>query len=235
MSIHIEAEAGAVAPAILLPGDPLRAKFIAETFLDDAVCFNRVRGMLGYTGRYDGTPVSVMGTGMGMPSLSIYVNELVKEFGVKRLVRVGTCGGLQPDMKVGDVVLPLACSTDADFNRQRFGGRDYAPAVTFELLRRAHEAARARTERVHVGGILATDTFYHDDPDWWRKWAEFGVLAVEMETSALFTLAAKFGVEALTVLTVSDSLASGEFSTAAERERGFPLMAEIALAVAAAP
>lgn len=229
MSIHIEAEPGQIAPTVLLPGDPLRAKFIAETLLEDTVCFNEVRGMLGFTGRHGGKRVSVMGTGMGMPTLSIYVNELISDYGVRTLMRVGTCGGLQPETRVGDLILPLTSSTNSQSNKLRFGGLDYAPAADFALLSRAHAEAERRSARVHVGGIFSSDTFYEDEPEWWRKWAAFGILAVEMETSALYTLAAKHDVAALSVLTVSDNLVDGTSSTAQEREQGFPLMAEIAL------
>ena len=231
MSVHIGAETGQIAPSILLPGDPLRARYIAETLLQDAVCFNEVRGMLGFTGRWQGKTVSVMGTGMGMPTLSIYVNELINDYGVRTLVRVGTCGALQADLEVGDLVLPLTSSSNAMANKLRFGGMDYAPAATFGLLLPAYEEARRRSVRVHVGGILSSDTFYDDDPEAWTNWAAYGTLAIEMETSALYTLAAKHQVEALSVLTVSDNLATGKFATAQERERGFPVMAEIALSI----
>lgn len=232
MSIHIEAKQGQVAPTILLPGDPLRAKYIAETLLTDAVCFNQVRGMLGYTGYYGDKRVSVMGSGMGMPTLSIYVNELVSEYGVQTLIRVGTCGAFQPDLKVGDIVLAMTASTNAHFNRLRFGGMDFAPSASFDLLLKAYEAAGRHGIEVQVGGIFSSDTFYNDDPDWWKKWAAYGVLVTEMETSALYTLAAKFQVKALSLLTVSDSIATGEVATAEQREKGFPLMAEIALEIA---
>ena len=187
--------------------------------------------MLGYTGHYQGKRVSVMGSGMGMPTLSIYVNELISEYGAKTLIRVGTCGGIQPDLKVGDLILPLTSSTNSQTNKLRFDGLDFAPAVSFDLLRRAYDLAVQRGDRVHVGGIFSSDTFYEDDPQWWRQWAAFGTLALEMETSALYTLAAKFQIDALSVLTVSDNLATGEFATAEKRERGFPRMAELALSL----
>ncbi len=234
MSIHIGAEPGQIAPTVLLPGDPLRARFIAETFLEDAVCFNEVRGMLGYTGRFEGKPVSVMGTGMGMPSHSIYVHELIAEYGAKTLIRVGTCGALQPDLQIGDVIVAQAASTDSQINRRHFGGLDYAPAASFDLLRRAHDAALARSDRVRVGGILSSDTFYDEDRDWWRVWAAAGILAVEMETSALYTLAARHRVDALALLSVSDNLTNAQEATAEQREKGFPMMAEIALSIAPA-
>jgi purine-nucleoside phosphorylase len=231
MSIHIGAKQGQIAPTVLLPGDPMRAKHFAETMLEDVICFSEVRGMLGYTGLYGDKRVSIMGSGMGIPSLSIYVNELVSEYHAKTLIRIGTCGAIQPYLKVGDIILAMASSTDSHINRLRFAGMDYAPTASFQLLLKAHEAAQERGASVHVGGILTSDTFYEDDPEWWRKWAEYGVLACEMETAGLYTLAAKFGVDALSILTVSDSLVTGESATSKERERNFPLMAEIALEV----
>jgi purine-nucleoside phosphorylase len=232
MSIHIGAKEGQIAPTILLPGDPLRAKFIAETMLEDAICFNQVRGMLGYTGRYAGKRVSVMGTGMGIPTLSIYVHELVSEYQVQTLIRVGTCGAYQPYLKVGDIVLPMTASTDSQINKLRFGGMDYAPSASFALLLKAYQIAKDLGIEVFVGSMFSSDTFYKDDPDWWKLWAGYGTLVTEMETNALYTLAAKFNVNALSILTVSDSLVTGESSTAEQRERNFPLMAKIALEIA---
>jgi len=231
VSSHIGAEPGQIAPTVLLPGDPLRARTIAETMLQDVICFNQVRGMLGYTGRYGDKRVSAMGTGMGMPTLSIYVNELVTEYQVKTLIRVGTCGALQPHLRVGDIVLAMTASTDSHINKLRFRGMDFAPVASFDLLLKAYEAAQVRGISVYVGGIFSADTFYNDDPEWWRQWAAYGVLACEMETNGLYTLAAKFQVDALSVLTVSDSLVTGESSTAEQRERDFPQMAEIALEI----
>ena len=232
MSIHIGAKPGEIANTVLLPGDPLRAKFIAETLLDDAVCFNKVRGMLGFTGRYGDKLVSVMGSGMGIPTLSIYVNELVNDYQVKALIRVGTCGTLQPHLNIGDIVLAMSSSTNSAINKLRFGGMDFAPTASFPLLLKAYEAAQQRGLKVEVGGIMSSDTFYEDDPNWWKKWADFGVLVCEMETTGLYTLAAKFGVNALSILTVSDSLVTGEEATSEQRERSFPQMAELALAIA---
>jgi purine-nucleoside phosphorylase len=231
LSIHIEAKQGDIAPGILLPGDPLRAKYIAETLLEDAVCFNEVRGMLGYTGRYGGKPVSVMGTGMGIPSVSIYVHELLAEYGVKTLVRVGTCGALLPDLKLGDVVLALTASTDSQANKLRFNGMDYAPAPSFDLLQKAHDVAARQGIPVRVGGVLSGDIFYDDHHEWWKLWAAYGVLAVEMETSGLYTLAAKFKADALSILTVSDSLVTENRATAEQREQGYSAMAKIALEI----
>ena len=231
MSIHIGAKSGQIAPTVLLPGDPLRAKYIAETMLEDVFCYNEVRGMLGYTGRYGDKRVSVMGSGMGIPTLSIYVNELVTEYDVKTVIRVGTCGAFQPYLNLGDIVLAMTASTDSHSNRLRFGGMDFAPAASFDLLLKAYEAAQKRGIDVHVGGIFSGDTFYHDDPDWWKQWAAYGVLVVEMETNGLYTLAAKFQIQALSVLTVSDSLPTGEVATAEQREKDFPQMAEIVLEI----
>jgi purine-nucleoside phosphorylase len=229
LSTHIGAEQGQIAPTVLLPGDPLRAKYFAETMLEDVFCYNEVRGMLGYTGCYGDKRVSVMGTGMGIPSLSIYVHELVTEYYVETLIRVGTCGALQPHLGIGDIVLAMAASTDSHVNRLRFGAMDYAPTASFHLLSKAYEVARKRRIRAYVGGVFSTDTFYVDDPEWWKPWAAYGTLACEMETSGLYTLAAKFGKSALSVLTVSDNLVTGESATAKQRERDFTQMAEIAL------
>jgi len=200
--------------------------------LEDVFCFNQVRGMLGFTGRYGDKRISAMGSGMGIPTLSIYVNELVNEYGVKTLIRVGTCGAFQPYLGMGDIVLPMTSSTDSHINKIRFRGLDYAPVASFDLLLKAYQAAKERGIKVYVGGMFSGDTFYHDDPDWWKIWAQYGALVVEMETNALYTLAAKFKVDALSILTVSDSLVTGETATAEQREKEFTLMAEIALEVA---
>ena len=232
MSIHIGAKQGQIAPTVLMPGDPMRAKHFADTMLEDVICFNKVRGMLGFTGLYGGKRVSVMGSGMGIPTLSIYVNELISEYGVKKLIRVGTCGAFQPDLKIGDLVLAMTSSTDSHINRLQFGGMDYEPAASFELLLKAYQLAREHSFDVRVGGVFSGDTFYSDDLDWWKKWADFGVLVVDMETSGLYTLAAKFKVEALSILTVSDSLVTHEESSSEEREKKYTAMAEIAMEIA---
>jgi len=234
MSIHIAAAKGQIAESILLPGDPLRAKFIAETFLEKPERFNEVRNMFGYTGVYKGERVSVMGTGMGMPSLSIYVNELIKDYGVKRLVRVGTCGGLVPEVKVRDMILGISASTDSAVNKVRFRGMDYASAPSFRLLEAAYRAAVDRKLPVHVGKIVSSDSFYTEDPEQWRLWARFGVIGVEMEAAELYTLAAKYGADALAVLTVSDHLVTHEETTSAEREKTFLGMIEVGLSAALA-
>jgi purine-nucleoside phosphorylase len=229
MSIHIEAPKDAIAESILLPGDPLRAKYIAENFLEAPRQFNQVRNMFGYTGHYKGTRMSVMGTGMGMPSHSIYVNELLREYGVRRLIRVGTCGSLQADIMLRDLVLAISACTDSNVNRIRFKGMDYAPSASWRLLSQAHAVAKAKGQTAKVGPILSSDSFYTEDADQWKLWARFGVLAVEMEAAELYTLAAKFNAEALAILTVSDSLVSGEATSSAERQSSFGAMVELAL------
>ena len=229
MSIHIGAEKGAVAETILLPGDPLRAKYIAENFLNDVVCYNKIRGMYGYTGYYKGEKVSVQGSGMGIPSISIYVHELISEYTVKNLIRIGSCGAMQPDIKLRDILLAMTASTDSNINKLRFNGMDYAPTANFKLLTRAYNAAVKKGINIRAGNILTSDTFYNDNPDSWKLWAKYGVLAAEMETSSLYTIAAKFNVNALSILTVSDSMVTGEATTSQEREKTFTQMIEIAL------
>ena len=229
MSIHIGAKEGDIASTVLLPGDPLRAKYIAENFLTDAICYNEVRGMYGYTGTYKGKRISVQGTGMGIPSISIYVNELITSYKAKNLIRIGSCGSMQPDIKIRDVVLAMSASTDSYINKIRFNGMDYAPTADFNLLKRAHDIALEKDISVKVGSVLTSDTFYHDDPNSWKHWANYGVLAVEMETAALYTLAVKFKVNALSILTVSDSLVTREETTSEERQKTFNQMVEVAL------
>ncbi|HAP43964.1 MAG: purine-nucleoside phosphorylase [Spirochaetes bacterium GWD1_61_31] len=229
MSIHIEAAPGAIAEAILLPGDPLRAKFIAENYLEKPEQFNRVRNMFGYTGTYKGKRVSVMGTGMGMPSHSIYVHELLQDYKVKKLIRVGTCGSLQADVKIRDVILATAASTNSNVNRIRFSGMDYAPAADFGLLETAWRLSQEKNLPARAGTIISSDMFYTEDPDEWKLWAKFGVLGVEMETAELYTIAAKFRAQALAILTVSDSLVTHEATKADEREKTFRAMAELGL------
>ncbi|ASA21688.1 purine-nucleoside phosphorylase [Paenibacillus donghaensis] len=230
MSIHIGAQAGEIAETILLPGDPLRAKYIAETFLEDAVCYNQVRGMFGFTGTYKGKRISVQGTGMGIPSISIYATELIRDYGVKQLIRVGTCGGIQDDIKVRDVIIAMTASTDSNVNRLRFPGFDYAPHADFGLLRHAYEAGVSNNLSIKVGNVLTADTFYRDSMEPVKKLAAHGVLGIEMETAALYTIASSFGAKALSILTVSDHLFSGEADTTAEeRQTTFNHMIEMAL------
>ena len=229
MSIHIAAKPGQIADRILLPGDPLRAKFIAETFLEGAERFNEVRNMFGYTGTYKGIKVSVMGTGMGMPSLSIYVNELIRDYGVKKLIRVGTCGGMHRDINIRDMILAMSASTDSAVNKIRFNGMDYAPTASFTLLMNCWDAAKLNGFNPFVGPVISSDSFYTEDPEQWKLWARFGVLGVEMETAELYTLAAKYDVEALSILTVSDHLVTGEVTSSEERQLTFKAMLETAL------
>ena len=233
MSVHIGAKKGEIAETILLPGDPLRAKYIAETFLEDIKLFNEVRGMYGFTGKYKGQEVSVMGTGMGVPSISIYANELINEYDVQNLIRVGTCGAIQKDVKVRDVILAQGATTDSQVNRLIFGGIDYAPIADFGLLKKAYEAATEQGLNVRVGNVFTSDTFYRDNAvEVNNLLAKYNVLAVEMETTALYTLAAKYNRKALSVLTVSDHIITGEETTADERQTTFNEMIEIALETA---
>lgn len=230
MSVHIGAKQGEIADKILLPGDPLRAKYIAETYLEDAQLYNEVRGMLGYTGTYKGERVSVQGTGMGVPSISIYVNELIQSYDVKKLIRVGTCGAIQKDVKVRDIILGQGSTTDSQMNRLIFNGIDYAPIADFELLKNTYDAGMEKGLNLRVGNIFTSDTFYRDNAKEVNELlAKYNVLAIEMESTALYTLAAKYGRQALSVLTVSDHLLTGEETTAMERQTTFNDMMEIAL------
>ncbi|MGF7047784.1 purine-nucleoside phosphorylase [Paenibacillus sp. DS2015] len=229
MSTHIGAKPGEIAETVLLPGDPLRAKFIAETYLEDVICYNQVRGMLGFTGTYQGQRISIQGTGMGVPSTSIYVNELIQEYGAKNLVRVGTCGAMQESVHVREVILAQAACTDSSVNRHVFGGYDFSPIASFSLLKAAYERGLAKGLKMHVGNIFCSDTFYRDDKSIVEKLMGHGVLAIEMETTALYTLAAKYGVNALTILTVSDHLLTGEETSSEERRSTFNDMMEVAL------
>ena len=230
MSTHLGAAPGEIAPLVLLPGDPLRAKWIAETFLENAVLHNDVRGMLGYTGTWQGRPISVQGSGMGQPSMAIYVNELFGEYDVESIVRVGTCGALVDSVSLRDVVIATGACTNSGMNRITFEGLDYAPVADFALLRAAVDAATARDDvTTHVGLIFSTDSFYNPRPELVTRMADYGVLAVEMETSALYTLAAKWGRKALAINSVGDHVLTGEQTSAAEREKGFGAMVEIAL------
>jgi len=230
MSTHIGAKPGEIAERVLMPGDPLRAKWIAETFLDDATCYTTVRNMLGFTGSYHGVPVSIQGSGMGIPSFSIYAHELLAEYGCSTLIRVGTCGAITESLNVRDVVAASGASTDSAMNRVRFDGLvDYAPVADFFLLRSAVDAAERRGIPMHIGPVFAADAFYTDRPDLYDRLADYGVLAVEMETAALYTTAARFRARALTLLTVSDHIKRGEHTSADEREQTFREMVEIAL------
>jgi purine-nucleoside phosphorylase len=239
VSTHIGARPGEIAPAVLMPGDPLRAKWIAETFLDGAKCYNEVRGMYGYTGTWRGEPVSVQGSGMGQPSLAIYANELFDAYDVQNIIRVGSCGALTPKLALRDVVIASGACTDSSMNRIAFEGLDYAPVADFGLLDAAYHAstrldatATDGDQTVHVGLIFSSDSFYAARPELTQRMADYGVLAVEMEASALYTLAAKYDRQALAICTVSDHIVTGEQTSSQEREQTFATMVEIALTAA---
>ncbi|GKQ42385.1 purine nucleoside phosphorylase DeoD-type [Companilactobacillus sp. RD055328] len=234
MSTHINAQKGDIAEVVLLPGDPLRAKYIAETFLEDVTQYNTVRNAFGFTGTYKGTRVSVQGTGMGMPSISIYANELIQFYGVKKLIRVGTCGGLGTDIHVRDVVIAQAASTDSGMITNTFGsGIAFAPTADFSMLLDAYNSAKNNDIPIKVGNILSEDRFYNDEIDR-QKLIDYGILGCEMEAAALYLLAAKFNVKALAVLTISNHLITGEETTAEEREKSFNDMISVSLETAIA-
>ncbi|WP_017378655.1 purine-nucleoside phosphorylase [Paenisporosarcina sp. TG-14] len=231
MSVHINAKKGDIADTILLPGDPLRAKYIAETFLEDVVQYNEVRNMFGFTGTYKGKRISVQGTGMGVPSISIYITELMAEYDVQKLIRVGTCGSIHKDVKVRDVILAQTASTDSKMNEIIFNGINFAPTADFDLLLKAYNAGIEKGLNLKVGNVFTEDVFYNEHAEH-EKWAQYGILALEMESSALYTLAAKFGRQALSILTVSDHLLTGEVTTSEERQLTFNEMIEVALEAA---
>ncbi len=234
MSIHIEAKPGEIADFVLLPGDPLRAKHIAENLLTEAVCYNNVRGMLGYTGYFNGVRVSVQGTGMGLPSHMIYVSELIQDYNVKTLIRIGTCGGMLESVKLRDVIMAVSASTDSSSVSRHFNGMTYAPTADFELVHKTWiNAAKAGIE-LKAGNILSSDMFYHfpEEGDAYEIWRNFGILAVEMESAGLYMLAARHGVKALSLLTVSDHLLTGEHVSAEERQLTFTNMTRLALSLA---
>lgn len=232
MSIHIGAKIGEIADTILLPGDPKRAKWIAENFLENAVCYSEIRGMYGFTGLYKGKKISVQGTGMGMPSMSIYATELMKDYEVKNLIRIGSAGSYQEDVKIRDIVLAMSASTDSGINNRRFNNANFSPTANFEIFKEAIKVAEERNINIKAGNVLTSDEFYTDDSNYYKKWAAFGVLAVEMETAALYTLAAKYNRRALSILTISDSLVSSEITSSDEREKSFNEMVELALETA---
>lgn len=231
VTAHISAQPGDIAETVLMPGDPLRAKWIAETYLTDPVCYSSVRNMYGYTGRFQGRRVSIQGSGMGMPSASIYAHELLAEYGVTTLVRVGSAGAITKKLALRDVVAGIGAASESAMNRMRFEGLiDYAPVADFGLLRTAVDVAAEQGKNVQVGQILSGDVFYGDRPDMYEKLAQYGVLAVEMEAAALYTLAAKFDARALALVTISDHLVDDTHLSSQDRERSFADMVEIALA-----
>ncbi|MEI7914678.1 MAG: purine-nucleoside phosphorylase [Mycobacteriaceae bacterium] len=229
---HIDPKGEQIAETILLPGDPLRAKFIAETYLENRRCFNEVRGMYGFTGTHRGRKVSVMGTGMGIPSISLYSYELIHFFDVKNLIRVGSCGSIQEDVDLYDVVIAQGASTDSNYISQFDVPGTYAPLASYRLLEKAKRLADEHGQRNHVGNILSSDIFYNADPDALGRWAKMGILAVEMESAGLFANAAAAGVDALGIFTVSDNILAGTHTTPEERETAFTNMIEIALELA---
>lgn len=232
MSIHIAAKRGEIAETVLLPGDPMRAKWIAETFLENSICYNTIRGMFGFTGYYKDKKISVQGTGMGIPSTLIYCSELITEYDVKNLIRVGSAGSYQKNVKIRDIVIAMAASTNSGLNKIRFNGADYAPTANFDLFQKAVKEATRRKVSLKAGNVLSSDEFYADKFENYKKWADYGVLCVEMETAGIYTVAAKHNVKALSILTISDSLVTKEKTTSDEREQTFKEMIEIALEVA---
>ncbi|MBM1220168.1 purine-nucleoside phosphorylase [Ponticoccus sp. SC2-23] len=232
MTIHIGAKAGEIAETVLMPGDPYRARWAAQTFLDDAKLVNETRGMLGFTGTWRGHKVTIQGSGMGMPSLSIYANELIRDYGAQTLIRIGSCGAMQPSVALRDIILAMTTSTVSTPSLGIFRELNYAPHADFDLLRKAAEAAARIGVKTHVGGIYSSDTFYDERPDLNDQLTRHGVLGVEMEAAELYTLAARYGRRALAVLTVSDHLVTKEELPAEDREQSFGDMVEVALSAA---
>ena len=231
---HMNAAPGDFAETVLMPGDPLRAEYITNTYLDNGRRVTDVRNMWGFTGEYKGTPISVMAHGMGIPSASIYVTELIESYGVKRIMRVGSCGTSHPDVKLRDLIIAQGASTDSSVNRMRFGGYDLAALASFDLVRKAVAAAEARNVRYHVGNIFSADLFYTPDPDMFETMAKYNVYGVEMEAAGIFPIAAEHGVEALAICTVSDDIPSGDALTSDERATTFDEMITVALDTAIA-
>lgn len=229
MTPHINAPAGAFADAVLMPGDPLRAKYIAETFLENTEQVTNVRNMFGYTGTYKGRRISVMGHGMGIPSCSIYAKELITEYGVKKIIRVGSCGAVRQDVHVRDVIIGLGACTDSKVNRTRFKDNDFAAIADFELTQAAVQAAKNKGVAVRVGNLFSADLFYTPDVEMFDVMEKYGILGVEMEAAGIYGVAAEFGAQALTICTVSDHIRTGEQTTAEERQLTFNDMIEIAL------
>ncbi|PWK60851.1 purine-nucleoside phosphorylase [Roseicyclus mahoneyensis] len=232
MTVHIGAKPGEIADTVLMPGDPLRAKWAAETFLENPVCINEVRGMLGYTGSWRGNRVTIHGSGMGMPSLSIYANELIRDYGAKTLIRIGSAGAMQPGVNLRDIVLAMTASTLSTPSRGLFRELNFAPCADFDLLTAARAAAKAKDIPTHVGGIYSSDVFYDERPDLNEQMTRHGVLAVEMEAAELYILAARYGIRALAVLTISDHLLTHEALPSSDRQSSFRDMVEIALEAA---
>lgn len=231
-SLHLEAQVGDIAETVLLPGDPLRAKHVAETLLENAVCYNKVRGMFGFTGYYQGKRVSIQGSGMGMGSAGIYINELISTYQVKNIIRVGTCGALQKDINLGAVIAVMSASGDSDANALLFKGMHYAATADFDLLYKAVEVAKRLNIKTLQGSVFSTNTFYDDAPNRWELWEKHGILGVDMESQILFTLAKRLGAKALSLLTVSDNIITGAASSQKDREQSFMDMMKIAFEIA---
>ena len=234
MTIHIGAKPADIAETVLMPGDPYRAKWAAETFLDAPKLVNEVRGMLGFTGTYKGAPVTIHGSGMGMPSLSIYANELIRDYGAKTLIRIGSCGGMQPHVKLRDIIIAMTASSLSTPSSGLFKELNFAPCADYDLLSAAVAEAQGKDVGLHVGGIYSSDVFYDERPDLNEQMVRHGILGVEMEAAELYNLAARYGVRALAVLTVSDHLQTGEALPSDQREKSFGNMVEIALNAALA-
>ncbi|QDY68404.1 purine-nucleoside phosphorylase [Qingshengfaniella alkalisoli] len=232
MTVHIGAAPGQIAETVLMPGDPLRAKWAAETFLDDPVCVNEVRGMLGFTGTWKGNRVTIHGSGMGMPSLSIYANELIRDYGAKTLIRIGSAGAMQEKIALRDVILAMTATTMSTPSMGFFKELNFAPCADWSLLKAAAEASEGRDIATHVGGIYSSDVFYDERPDLNEQMTRHGILGVEMEAAELYTVAARFGCRALAVLTISDHLITGEQLPSSDRQSSFGDMVEIALEAA---
>ena len=232
MSLHIGAKVGDIANTVIISGDPLRAKHVADTMLENAFCYNEVRGMYGYTGLYKGKRVSIQGTGMGIPSTAIYAHELISEYGVKNIIRAGTCGAIQKEVELGQVILAMSACTDSSTNKTHFHGMDYAPTADFGFLMKAHQVTQTFKIPVMIGSVFSTDIFYSNDASRWDVWARHGVIGIEMETSILYTIAARSNVKALSLLTVSDNVMTGKFSSSKDREVKFMDMMKIAMEVA---
>jgi len=228
-TLHIGALKGQFAETVLMPGDPLRAQALANNYLDDVKLVTSVRNMFGFTGTFKGQPVSIMGSGMGMPSISIYAHELFDYYGVKQIIRVGTCGGLLADMQVGDLVLANAASTDSAMNRQRFGGWDFAASADFELLSQVSEKAIRRGLNIRTGNVFSTDWFYHPDESFIEKLQKMGILALDMESAALYALAHQHSRRALTILSVSDVIPTGERASHETRQNAFGTVIDVVL------
>ncbi|MFN0212806.1 MAG: purine-nucleoside phosphorylase [Saprospiraceae bacterium] len=231
-SLHLEAKVGDIAETVLLPGDPLRAKHVAEMMLEDIVCYNQVRGMLGFTGLYKGKRVSIQGSGMGMGSAGIYIHELITTYKVKNIIRVGTCGALQKDINLGEVIVAMSASGDSDANMLNFKGMHFAATADFDLLYKAVETAKLLNIKTVQGSVFSTNTFYDDVPNRWDIWEKHGILGVDMESQILFTLAKKLGAKALALLTVSDNILTGTASSQKDREQSFNDMMRIAFEIA---